>query len=278
MRAVAHVAFDLLLEARSRRWFLVLAAAISLVLGAIALFLQLDVVDGTLAATRLFGQALGANGEAVDHALRPLFAATAWIVFYGGISFGIVACSDFGPRMVGPGRIELLLSLPLHRIELLVGTWLGVLCIALLGATWGAGGLTLILGWKTGVWTLGPLAAGALACLTFATIHAAMLAVSLWARSAALSAMVGFALFFAGVVAGYRDQALAAFQAGFGRELFRWATLALPRISAVSRDAMAIAGSDSVDPVGLAARAGAMAAFAGAALALAAWRFEGKDF
>lgn len=278
MRAVAHVAFDLLLEARSRRWFLALGGAITLILGVIALFLRLDVVDGTLAATRLFGADLGGSAEPVAAALRPLFSASAWIVFYGGIAFGIVACSDFGPRLLGPGRIELLLSLPLRRAELLVGTWLGVLCIALLGTAFGAGGLTLILGWKTGVWSLGPLAAGALACVSFGVIHAAMLAATLWSRSAALSAGVGFALLFAGVVAGHRDDALAVFQPGVGREVFRYATLLLPRVSAVCRDAMAIAASDAFDPLGLLARVGAMAAFAGAALALAAWRFEGKDF
>jgi Cu-processing system permease protein len=59
--------------------------------------------------------------------------------------FGILSCSDFAPAMLTPGRIEQLLSLPVRRWELLVGTVLGVMALALGAALYGAGGLALLL-------------------------------------------------------------------------------------------------------------------------------------
>src|SRR4030095_8301910 len=52
MRVTLLVALDLLREAASRRWFLALGAALTLILLFAALALRLEVVDGVLAATR----------------------------------------------------------------------------------------------------------------------------------------------------------------------------------------------------------------------------------
>ena len=272
------VAGDLLREARSRRWTLALAAAVTLVLVAVALGLRLEVVDGALAATRLFGGSLGTDIRSVDVALRPLFAATAWLVFYGGTLFGIAAVSDFAPSMLAPGRVEHLLSLPVRRWQLLLGTFLGVEALVLGGALYGGGGMALLLLAKTGVWNPGPVLAAGMAAVAFAPVYAAMLGASLLARSAALSAAAGFLLFAAGVVAGERGAIASAFEPGAARALFLAATAPLPRLTR-----LAAAGADLAQAKPLAAGpllgfvAGA-ALFAAAALALAAARMERKDF
>ena len=96
----------------TRRWFLALGLAITVILFIMGAALRLDVVDGALAATRLFGRELHTNIRSVDVALRPVFQAASYIVFYGGLLFGILSCADFAPSLLSPGRIEHLLSLP----------------------------------------------------------------------------------------------------------------------------------------------------------------------
>lgn len=278
MNAIFGVALDLLREALSRRWFLALGLAIIALLAFLGLFLRLEVVDGALAATRLFGSSLDTDVRAVDVALRPVFQAAAYVIFYGGLAFGILACADFGPSLLAPGRIEHLLALPVRRYELLCGTFLGVLLLASCGALYGAGGLALILGVKTGVWTLRPIAAALLAGVTFASIYGAMLATALWVRSAALSAAVGALLFGAGIVAGYRDQLLALFEPGAGREAFAFLTLFVPRVSALADASASLAGSLQVEGAVIASLLGGLSIFALATLALGIWRFEGRDF
>jgi Cu-processing system permease protein len=278
MNATFSVALDLLRESFSRRWFVALGAAITLVLAVLGLALRLDVVDGALAATRLFGTAIDNDIRSVDVALRPVFQAAAYAIFYGGLVFGVLACADFGPSLLAPGRIEHLLALPLRRPELLGGTFLGVLLLASAGALYGAGGLSVILGVKTGVWTLRPLAAALLASVTFSAIYGAMLATAVFARSSALSAAVGAALFLAGIVAGYRDELLAVFEPGLAREGFAALTLFVPRVSTIADTAAAIAASQPVDAAVLCALLGGLAVFGLAMLALAVWRFEGRDY
>src|SRR5262249_41105822 len=135
------VALDLLREAASRRWFLALGGAITLLLAVLGLALQIEVVDGALAATRLFGEVMRTDIQSVDVALRPVFRAAAYVVCYGGLAFGVLACADFAPSLLAPGRIEHLLSLPVRRWELCAGTFLGVMALAVGGAVYGAGGL-----------------------------------------------------------------------------------------------------------------------------------------
>ena len=56
MRTSLAVAADLIREAMKRKWFLGLAIAITALLVTLGLSLRMEVVDGALAATRLFGK------------------------------------------------------------------------------------------------------------------------------------------------------------------------------------------------------------------------------
>lgn len=272
------IAADLLREAASRKWFLALAIGITGVLLVVGLSLRMDVVDGALAATRLFGKLVSSEIRSADVALRPVFQAAAYLVSYGGIAFFIVACADFAPSLLAPGRIEHLLALPVRRWELVIGTFLGVFVLGTLSALYGAGGLALILGIKTGVWTFRPVVAGLLASGCFVAIYAAMLATAVVVRSAAVSAAVGAGLFVGGIVAGNRATLIPLFEPGVGRTIFKGLTLALPRVSAVARAAADIAGSVKLDTLHLASVLGGTVVFGLSALALAVWLFERKDF
>lgn len=277
MKIIA-VALDLLREAASRKWFLALALGITAVLGILAFALRLEVVDGALAASRFFGKALDNDIQSADMALRPVFQATAYMIFYGGLIFGIVACADFGPSLLAPGRIEHLLALPLRRWELLAGTFLGVLALSVLGALYGAGGLTLILCVKTGVYTVRPVIAALLASVTFSAIYGAMLAVAVVVRSAAISAATGVLLFILGIIAGRRDQLEPFFESGVARNVFRGVTLFLPRVSTLADASSDLAGSLPLDGGAIASQIAGLTIFGCAALALGIHLFEQKDF
>jgi len=278
MKAVLAVALDLFREASSRRWFLALGIGLTLLLVLAGLTLRIDVVDGALAATRLFGKVMHTDIRSVDVALRPVFRAAAYVIFYGGLAFGILACSDFAPSLLAPGRIEHLLALPVQRWQLLTGTFFGVLALALLGAAYGAGGFALLLAVKTGVWTFRPVLAGLIASVTFAAIYGGMLVASLFARSAALSAATGGFLFLTGIVAGYRERLDHFFEPGLGRSVFQAVTLLLPRVSTLADASADIAASAPIDFGALGSELAGLLIFGLAALAFGIWRFESQDF
>lgn len=278
MKAIFYVAGDLFREASSRRWFLALGLAITLLLFVMGFTLRLDVVDGALAATRLFGRELNTDIRSVDVALRPVFQAASYIVFYGGLLFGILSCADFAPSLLSPGRIEHLLSLPVQRFELLAGTFFGVLGLSLLFTLYGAGGFTLILSVKTGVWTLRPIWSALLASVTFAAIYGLMLTSALFVRSAALSAATGFLVFIGGIIAGYRDRIETFFDPGLARSIFLGLTWMCPRISTLADMASALAAGHPVDIRALFSLLLGLWIFGLAALAFGIHRFEQKDF
>src|SRR5205085_5127352 len=129
------------------------------------------------------------------------------------------------------------------RWQLLAGTYLGVLALSLAMALYGASGLVAILGFKTGVWTVRPLAAAALAAASFATLYAAMLTTAMFVRSTALSAAVGGLVFIVGIVAGYRRSLALLFEEGVSRNAFNIVTLPIPRIGALGKICAEVAGS-----------------------------------
>jgi Cu-processing system permease protein len=276
-RSVLFVALDILREALARRWFLALGLALTLIHLAVGLGLQLDVVDGALAATRLFGKALGTDLRSADSVLRQVFEAATYTVYYTGLAFGVLACSDFGPELLAPGRIEHLLSLPVRRVELLLGTFVGVLGLCIAGTTYGAGGFFLILGAKSGVSSWRAFCGVYLAGVAFFAIYACMLCAAVFVRSAAASAAAGGAIFFLGILAKQRDEIAALFDAGPSRALFSTLSAPLPRVAELADAAAAIAVGEP--PSGALARLlfGTLA-FGLAVLGVAAWRFEGKDF
>ncbi len=277
MRAALMIAGDILREAAARRWFLAFAIVLTLLHLGLLLGLRLDLVDGALAATRLFGGELSHDIRTADSALRHVFEAATYVAFYGGLGFGVLACSDFGPELLAPGRIEHLLSLPLRRLELLAGTFLGVMGLCLLGISYGVGGFFLILCAKSGVWTLRPFLAVYLAGVAFFALYAVMLAAAVFVRSAALSAAAGGLLFLLGMLAGQREELGALLESGWGRELFLALSAPLPRVYELGQSAAALALGEA-PPAELWRWVAGTVAFGLAGLAVGAWRLSSKDF
>jgi ABC-type transport system involved in multi-copper enzyme maturation permease subunit len=278
VRQLSRVALDLLLEAARRRWFLALFGGITLVLLVLGLSLQLDVVDGAIAGSKLFGALFFDDIVSASRAMSALYRATAMLSFYAGAFFLAISCSDFAPELLAPGRIEHLLSLPVSRWQLLFGTYLGVVTLAAAGVLYGAGGLTVLLGVKTGVWNERLLLGSAVGWVGFCALYAVMLTVNFFVRSAALSGALGIATLILGVFASSREAIMVTMNPGLGRELFSWAMLPLPRLGTLALVSAQLAATEPVDGEVLARLLTGCFIFSAALLSVAAWRFERKDF
>lgn len=279
MKNAVIVSAGVLREALSRRWFLGMGLVLVAIFAVLALSLELEVVDGALAATKFFGESdFNSDVRAVDVALRPVFEGTAFVIFYSGLLFGVIACADFGPSLLAPGRIEHLLALPVRRHELFVGTYLGVLAISVIGTIFAAGGVVAILGFKSGVFMPRLFLAGALACLSFAALYGLMLTSSLYARSASVSAVVGLAVFVLGVVASFADKIAPAFNSQIGRDIFRTVSTAFPPVASLALHGSHYAGHRPLDVELLLHQVAGTAVFALAAVFLGLWRFEKGDY
>ncbi len=278
MRQTARIAYDLLLEAARRKWFLGLFGAITVILVLLGLTLELDVVDGAIAGSKLFGQSLLRDIIPGDTALGFLYFAVANVSFYGGALFLAVACGDFATELLAPGRIEHLLSLPVSRAQLLFGTWLGVLTLAAAGTVYGSLGLSLLLGFKSGLWSFRLVEGAFIGWVGFCAIYSAMITVVFFVRSAALSSAAGVATLIVGIFSSNRETVVAAIDSNVGRWCFRALVMPFPRLSDLGLASASVAMGRAVDWHVTGRLLVACFVFSAGLLSLAVWRFERKDY
>jgi Cu-processing system permease protein len=278
MSKMLQVALDLLREAAWRRWFLGLFIAITGVLLLLGFTLKLDVVDGAIAGSSLFGSMLFEEIRSVDSALAPLFMGTTVCAAAGGALFLSVACADFAPSLLSPGRIEHLLSLPVTRSQLLLGTWLGGVAVAVIATLYGALGVVVLLGSKTGLWNVRLLLGALIGVAVFATVYAGMMLAAVLVRSAAFSAASGLGLTLLGIVSSNRVPIAKAIDPGLGRQIFEYAMVPVPKLGTLAVRAAFLSGSHGFDTGELLRLLGGAGLFAAGVLALALYLFERKDF
>ena len=274
---IFRVAADVVREAFAGKLVLGIFVVIVVALGALTFALDLEVVDGALAAGRIFGKATGGSIVPVDVALRPIFQAVADIAFYGGLFFGIIASADIAPRMLAPGRVELLLSLPVRRAELVIGTYFGVAFLAVCAIALAVGGVSAVLFCKSGFFTIAPAVGAACAVVGFLAIYGVMVLVSSLARSAALSAGVGFVVTIIGIATSDRHEFLSWFRSPVVRQVLAVVVAPLPRLQALGE-----LGSSAVAGQVTASLAVTLVlsslAFAGCSVAVACFVVGGKDY
>ena len=227
---IFNIARDVLIEAFARKFMIAIFALITLSLLTLTAALDLDVVQGSLAAGRLFGMNIGNPLLAPDLALRKFFAMAAYPVFYLGLVFGVVASSSIAVDMLAPGRVELLLSLPIRRSELVLGIFLGVVLINAMSLSFGVGGLALVLFFKLGVISPAPAAGALMALLGFLPVYAVMLLSSTLIRASNVGTGSGTLFIFVASVTSRRDAFLAMFEPGLRKDIIATLIAPLPRL------------------------------------------------
>ena len=275
---IGAVARDVLKEATSSKMMLALLLTIGLFLLALTLSLDLDVVDGALAGSRIFGRAAGTAIVPVDVFLRPAFQALAWVTFYVGLLFGIVATADIAPRLLQPGRVEHLLALPIRRVELVIGTYLGVCAICAIATVFAVGGVSLVLFAKAKMVTVAPAAGAAMAFVAFAAIYGVMMAVGVLFRSAALSAGAGLLTYILGVAVSEKNVMLMWTTNKPLRTLLEVVSAPMPNLRALADVGAGAAAGEAVALQAVLPMVGGAAAFAACGVLLAAAIVQSRDY
>lgn len=180
----------------------------SLVLLVITFALNLDVVEGSLEGLRLFGEETSSAGSptkgsppiTLSRVVIAVEAVVAGAAYWVGILLALFASSSLFSDLQKPGRVELLLSKPVGRVQVLfghvLGVWaaVGVLILYLMGGTW------LIMSIKSGIWNPQFLLSILIVIGMFGVMYAAVLLMSVWTQSTALALIVSYGLIFVSLV------------------------------------------------------------------------------
>lgn len=185
------------------RWTLITyLLGITFFLLLLATAVNLDIVEGTLASARLFGQDLqiGDFNIRVEDAVRYFQVGVISTLYVVGVVLALFLTSNYVPALAREGWVDLLIAQPVSRSTLLLGRALGSVTVVSIGIAYLVVGSWLVLRLKTGFGSVGFLLAGLVILLAYAVCYTATVLVGIITRNGPVSGMVGLMVWVGGLI------------------------------------------------------------------------------
>lgn len=264
-------------EALARYTLLGFALVSALFLLTLTFALNLDIVDGSLAAGTLFGKALEFHHrtraiETVVVTGQSVFAAMLYIL---GVFLAVFATGSQVPNLQRRGTVDLYMTRPITRTHLLLGRYLGAVTLVTVNLLVLCGGVFVIISVKTKVWNPRFILATGLILVVFLSYLGFMYLVGVMSSSTPLSIMLPYALYMVSMPLAAHDQIAAAMDSRFWANVVHGLYWILPKTAEVGRDLTAyVLGRTTPTLLPLATTA----AFGAVCLAAAVVTFNRKNF
>lgn len=207
-------------ESLAKKTFMAFFVVVTLVHLLFMFSVNVDVVDGAMATVKLMG-----NDEQKEMAVEKLRdgiikieAGVATAMYVGGIFLSIFATASLVPNMLEKGSVDLMLSRPFARWQLLLGRYLGGLSIVAINVAYLIGGAWLILSIKTEFWHVPFLLSGLLIISVFGVLFAIMTFVGVTARNSGVSIIAAYLVVFFSPMLLARDQIYAL----LSQKIYQW--------------------------------------------------------
>ena len=186
---------DTFREALARKVFWAFFISSTTLLIFFLLIMRIDVVQGMVASVTVFGQQGHAHaGVSAEQMVMTAQSGLSGFLYVVGMGLAIFASAGLIAAVFEPGRVELLLSKPMARYQILLGRYLGNLLIVAANLFYLVFGFWVIFGYKTGVWRPHLLMAAVVTLAVFAVMLAFILLTAVLYESAAVSILASFAL------------------------------------------------------------------------------------
>lgn len=186
----------------------------------LSLAMNLDVVEGSVSALRIFGiQSTPTNairdpatGEWIQQAMgldQFVIGIKSFVFgasYFLGTLLGIFATAPLTTALMEEARIGLLLSKPISRRRLLAGHTGGVFLTVLVLSTYLVTSVWLVLSFKTGIWDPAFLVAIPIITVMFAAMYGVVLLLSVTTRSSGAALITTYGLIFISVILSGHEQ------------------------------------------------------------------------
>jgi ABC-type transport system involved in multi-copper enzyme maturation permease subunit len=194
---VLTIVLHTFLELRAKVTLIILLAISALVLLGVALSLSAsETAEGV--TLMIFGNPLGqpVPADAIATLVAQIQTTLAGGLMTGVFVFGIIATASLIPDALEKGTVDMYLSRPMWRWELLLGKHLGA--TAVLGATIVAfmGGLWIVVGVRVGYWNHALMLAALLITLVFLCLYALVVFLAVLSRSTPVAILGAFLYYF----------------------------------------------------------------------------------
>lgn len=214
--------------------FLIVSSLFLLVL---TFALNLDIVDGSLAAGSLFGKAFDLHGDTpIETVVTTGESAFAAMLYGLGIFLAIFATGSQVPNLVHRGTVDLYLSRPVARTTLLLGRFTGAVTLVLANLAFLCGGVFVIISLKTGVWNARFLLAGGMIALVFLSYLSFMYLIGVLSGSTPLSIMLPYAIYIIAMPLMAHQHIAAAMDSRLAATVVHGLYWLLPKSAELGRD------------------------------------------
>jgi ABC-2 type transport system permease protein len=265
---------DTFREALARKIFWGLFGLSTLTIIFFLFLLNIDIVEGAIATVTLFGRQVNRVTN-VDQWVRGTYAAVSGFIYTFGMFLSVFASAGLTPSILEPGRIELLLSKPVSRLHILLGRYVGNVLIISGNVIYLVIGVWVILGIKTGIWSVVFLSTIGTSILIFAVLLTVVVLVGVLFDSAALAIMVTVALMIISPILAQTTPMLKLLSSEWSRTVWQVLYYVLPKVYDLGRIPINLIRGIPVDVV---MPIWTSAAFGVCTLALAIVVFEKRDF
>jgi ABC-type transport system involved in multi-copper enzyme maturation permease subunit len=232
-------------ESLAKKTFIGFLAISTFVMLLFIFALNLDIVDGAQTAVSVFG--LEIRGlEQIENIVVNIQSVLTVLIFLGGIFISLFATSNLIPTLLQPGFIDLFISKPVSRLEIISGRFLGSVSIVAFNLFYLIFGLWLILSLKTGLWNTGFLLSGLMILITFTILYSLMTFLGLITGSGPFALMITYMVLFFSPLLLQRDQIYALLSAPVYGYLIDGLYYILPKTAELGDITQKLAGSVTV--------------------------------
>lgn len=182
--------FSVFREAVAKKIFLGFFAIATLIILFFLLLVNVDSVEGMVNMMEATGE------EGVKQLVMGFQVGMITISYFLVITFCFIAVSSFIPSMLEKGNVDILLSKPVSRTNIILAKFLGGVLLIFLSLTYMIGGVWLILSVKSGFWHFPFLLSIPWLTFSFAVIYALIILIGVTTQSTILSIIVSMFLVF----------------------------------------------------------------------------------
>lgn len=274
MRVTFLLLVDTFREALARKIFWGLFALSTAMIFFFLFLMKIDIAEGAVATISLFGQESPKHWQ-LDKLVRQVQSGIATFLYTWGMFLAVFASSGLVPSMLEAGRVELLLSKPVRRWQILAGRYVGNVLVVGCNITYLVLGVWMILGWKTGLWPKAFLLTALFTLFIFSVLLTVVTLVGVIFESSAMATMVTVALMILSPVLAQTSIMERLLNSEWTRRLWKGLYWTLPKVYDVGRMTLDYVFDRSVSGY---APLWSSAAFGVAALAAALAIFAKRDF
>jgi len=193
MKNIYMMSLQTFKEALSRKIFIFFFSVSSLILLLIVLlFISVDIEDlGGFVNLSI------SDGSYINERIADYFKMIITVpLFGGGLFLSIFSVSSFIPNMLEKGNIDLLLSKPVSRSQVLLGKFIGGSLMVFVNIIYLVFGLWLSIGVKFSVWDPSFLLVSLTITFTFCVLYSFIILMGILSKSSVIAMIYSYLIFF----------------------------------------------------------------------------------